>query len=89
MIQLTSTSKAQSNHTVRLCPNSPAFTTKIRNIIDKNTISDSANVDTPETFKTDTTIKFNLTLANYYGDNDILTSAFDNTTNAVEYEALV
>ena len=54
--------------------------TKIRNIIDKNTISDSANVDTSQKhLKQIQQLSLTQTLANYYGDNDILTSAFDNT----------
>lgn len=62
------------------------FHTKIRNIIDRNTVKDEATVSITDSYKFDTTIKFEQTLANYFGEGDILTSGFDSVANEEEYE---
>ena len=75
------------------------YHTKIRNIIDQNTIDEEANIGIAETFQSSSTIKLNqfteqvegnnyLTatlMANNYGKNDILTSEFGTTTFTDDY----
>lgn len=75
------------------------YHTKIRNIIDKNTVDEEATIGIVETFQTDTKIKLNqfqanvegndygsaTVLANNYGKNDILTSEFSTATFDSDY----
>ena len=75
------------------------YHTKIRNIIDKNTVDEEATIGIAETFQSDTTIKLNqfqanvegndyesaTVMANNYGKNDILTSEFSTSTFDSDY----